>query len=128
MNLNQVTIPVKEIKRSIEFYTTIGLSLIVHTHDRYARFVCPDGNATLSIHVVDSIDSVARTTIYFEREDLDVYVDSLKKKGIIFNLMPKDQSWLWREAHLSDPDGNPIIIYYAGKNRIDPPWKLKIRL
>ena len=125
MNLNQVTIPVKEIKRSIEFYTTIGLSLIVHTHDRYARFVCPDGNATLSIHVVDSIDSMARTTIYFEREDLDVYVDSLKKKGIIFNLMPKDQSWLWREAHLSDPDGNPIIIYYAGKNRIDPPWKLK---
>ena len=125
MNLNQVTIPVKEIKRSIDFYITIGLSLIVHTHDRYARFVCPDGNATLSIHVVDSIDSVARTTIYFEREDLDVYVDSLKKKGIIFNLMPKDQSWLWREAHLSDPDGNPIIIYYAGKNRIDPPWKLK---
>ena len=125
MNLNQVTIPVTEINRSIEFYTTIGLSLIVHTHDRYARFVSPNGNSTLSLHVVESIVSDVRTTIYFEREDLDEYVESLINKGIEFNLMPKDQSWLWREAHLSDPDGNPLIIYYAGENRIDPPWKLK---
>ncbi len=125
MNLNQVTIPVTDIKKSIDFYTEIGLILIVHTHDRYARFVCPDGNSTLSLHVVDSINAIAQTTIYFERDDLDQYVETLRKKGIKFDLMPKDQPWLWRESHLSDPDGNPLIIYYAGKNRIDPPWKIK---
>ena len=125
MNLNQVTIPVTDINKSIDFYTEIGLILIVHTHDRYARFVCSDGNSTLSLHVVDSISSNAQTTIYFEREDLDQYIETLRKKGVKFNLMPKDQPWLWREAHLSDPDGNPLIIYHAGSNRIDPPWKIK---
>lgn len=125
MNLNQVTIPVTKMKEAIDFYTCIGLTLIVHTHDRYARFVCPDGNATLSLHLVETISPDARTTIYFERKDLDQYIEILKDKGIKFDTQPKDQTWLWREAHLSDPDGNPIIIYYAGENRIDPPWKLK---
>ena len=125
MNLNQVTIPVTDIKKSIDFYTKIGLHLIVHTHDRYARFVCSGENSTLSLHVVESINSNARTAVYFERDDLDEYVEVLINRGIQFDLMPKDQSWLWREAHLSDPDGNPLIIYYAGVNRIDPPWKIK---
>lgn len=123
MNLNQVTVPVTDIYKSIAFYEEIGLKLIVHTHDRYARFVCPNGNTTLSLHVVDSISANHRTTLYFEHEELDSYVDQLIAKGIHFDMMPTDQTWLWREAHLSDPDNNPIILYFAGENRINPPWK-----
>jgi hypothetical protein len=37
-----------------------------------------------------------------------------------------DQTWLWREARLKDPDGNQLILYSAGKNRKDPPWKIKL--
>ena len=63
--------------------------------------------------------------VYFECESLDATVDVLINKGIHFDQMPKDQTWLWREAYLKDPDGNQIILYHAGKNRKDPPWKLK---
>jgi hypothetical protein len=35
-----------------------------------------------------------------------------------------DQPWLWREAHLNDPDGNPIVLYFAGAIRLNPPWKV----
>lgn len=126
MRLNQVTIPVTNVIKSIPFYKSIGLKLIVHTHDRYARFVCPDGETTLSLHYVDKLDSNHRTTIYFECADLDKTVHSLIEKGISFETMPKDQTWLWREANLKDPDGNPIILYFAGENRLNPPWKKSI--
>ncbi len=37
---------------------------------------------------------------------------------------PIDQRRLWREAYLSDPDGNTICLYHAGKNRLHPPWRI----
>ena len=124
MNLNQVTIPVLDVQKSIPFYQSLGLKLIVHSHDRYARFECTPNGTTLSLHKVDNIMNGDKSIIYFERDDLDDYVDLLKNKGIVFEHLPKDQSWLWREAKLYDLDKNPIIIYRAGENRIDPPWKL----
>ncbi|MEM7380928.1 MAG: VOC family protein, partial [Bacteroidota bacterium] len=38
--------------------------------------------------------------------------------------LPRDQSWLWREARLKDPDGNTLILYHAGENRKNPPWRI----
>jgi hypothetical protein len=32
--------------------------------------------------------------------------------------------YLWREARLSDPDGHELRLYRAGRNRLDPPWKV----
>jgi len=123
MNLNQVTIPITEIDKSIKFYEDLGLELIVHTHNKYARFVCPDGQSSLSLHVVDSISALNRTIIYFELINLDEFVAQLIQKGIEIDMMPKNQSWLWRECHLTDPDDNPIILYFAGENRLNPPWR-----
>lgn len=125
MNLNQVTVPSLDVHESIEFYKTLGLKLIVHTHDAYARFECPDGDSTFSIHKVDEKAYGASPIIYFECEDLDAKVQVLMEKGIEFSQLPKDMDWLWREAHLLDPFGNQLILYKAGQNRIDPPWKLK---
>jgi len=46
-------------------------------------------------------------------------------KGIVFDTDPADQSWLWREAWLSDPAGVKLCLYYAGKNRRFPPWRIE---
>ncbi len=124
MNLNQVTIPSLDVPKAIEFYQAFGLKLIVHSHENYARFICPDGQATFSIHKVDSLPSGEGISVYFECEGLDDRVEELKQKGIAFELDPTDQPWLWREAHLRDLDGNRIILYLAGKNRVNPPWRL----
>ena len=62
--------------------------------------------------------------IYFELEQLDQKVAELISLGIQIEEMPEDKSWLWREARLKDLDGNQLILYYAGENRKDPPWKL----
>jgi catechol 2,3-dioxygenase-like lactoylglutathione lyase family enzyme len=125
MNLNQVTIPSLDLKKSVVFYNKLGLHLIVDALPRYARFECPDGKSTFSIHKVEESPKGNGISIYFEDDNLDVLIKQLNEKGIIFTSEPEDKPWLWREAHLQDPDGNKIILYHAGKNRKNPPWKLK---
>ena len=43
----------------------------------------------------------------------------------MIDVPPQDQSWLWREAYLRDPDENIICLFHAGTNRRHPPWRLK---
>lgn len=125
MNLNQVTVPSTDLSKSVPFYEKLGLQLIVSALPHYARFVCPDGNATFSIHHVEKSPIGEGIYVYFECENLDEYVAQLKEKGIEFEHDPIDQNWLWREARLKDLDGNQLILFYAGKNRINPPWRVK---
>ncbi|MGR5194010.1 VOC family protein [Vibrio rotiferianus] len=122
MNLNQVLLTVKDIKLSIEFYQKMGFNLIVET-ENYARFECLDGDATFSLYLGDQ-ELENNSVIYFEHEELDELVASLKKKGIEFVQDPTDKDYLWREAMLNDPSGNEIKLYWAGENRKNPPWRL----
>lgn len=124
MNLNQVTIPSRDLSVSVPFYQKLGLRLIVDALPRYARFELPAGEATFSIHLVEVLPSGNGTVLYFETEDVDAKVKELQAQGIEFSLLPTDQTWLWREARLNDPDGNQLIIFYAGKNRKNPPWRV----
>ena len=123
MNLNQVSVAVNNIEQSINFYQKLGLTLIVKS-PHYARFECPKGDATFSIIQNENIAKENATHIYFECDDLDNRVVELTKKGIEFIELPNDKTWLWREAHLNDLDGNHLILYYAGVNRKNPPWRI----
>lgn len=122
MNLNQVTLAVTDLQRAVDFYQLLGLIQIVAS-EHYARFELPDGDATLSLHTGDK-PVTSQTLLYFECKELDKTVAELQTKGIVFDSDPADQSWLWREARLRDPDGNPLCLYYAGNNRKHPPWRM----
>lgn len=125
MNLNQVTVPVSDVERSVSFYEGLGLKLIVRSLPHYARFQCPEGSATFSLHHVDVLPKGDGIWVYFEVSNLDEYVKLLMAKGFVFEELPNDKPWLWRESRLKDPDANQIIIYSAGDNRINPPWKIE---
>ncbi len=127
MNLNQISIPVVDVERSIDFYEKLGLTLIVKTLPHYARFECPDGHSTVSLHEVYEVAKGNGVMIYFEVEDLDACVKRLADNGIKLDQAPKFQPWLWREAKLRDLDNNQIVLYYAGENRRFPPWRVADR-
>ena len=38
-----------------------------------------------------------------------------------------DMGHLWREAILYDPSRNKIKLYWAGENRLNPPWRVERR-
>lgn len=125
MNLNQITVPSLDLTKSIPFYQRLGLKLIVNSNMDYARFECPNGESTFSIHRVQELPSGEGIYIYFECDNLDVYVDELVEKGVEFEELATDRSWLWREARLKDLDNNQLILFYGGKDRKNPPWKIK---
>ena len=124
MNLNQVTIYTDKPSETAEFYQKLGLRLIVDSLPRYARLLCPDGEATLSVHISEESFAQSNIVLYFECEDLDAQIAELKTKGLQFEQEPIDQVWLWRESYLKDPAGNQVCLFYAGENRIDPPWRV----
>ncbi|WP_448551560.1 VOC family protein [Thalassotalea montiporae] len=125
MNLNQVTLPTVDMAQSTAFYRAMGFTQIVDTN-HYARFECPDGDATFSLSLTEKLNS-NESVIYFECEELDNKVDSLLKQGFTFEQLPTDQRYLWREAILKDPSNNKIKLYWAGENRKNPPWRVELK-
>ena len=125
MNLNQVTLAITDLDRSIEFYKKLGLNLIVCSGNPYARFELPNGTTTLSLHVVDGAPPAGAVQLYFEVPDVAARVRELEQAGIVFETQSTDQRWLWTEAWFRDPDGHRLCIFYAGENRKNPPWRLE---
>jgi len=123
LDFNQVTVPCIDYEASVEFYKKLGLRQIVDSPPRYARFETAAGS-TFSIHRVDPPVQSSDISVYFEVEDVDAAVQALIAKGLEFDTKAQNQNWLWREAYLSDPAGNRLCIYYAGKNRRHPPWRV----
>ncbi|WP_394130103.1 VOC family protein [Shewanella maritima] len=134
MNLNQVTLPVTNMTEACLFYRKLGFTQIVDTA-HYARFKSPMGESSFSLALNDqSINKQAdephqiapAITIYFEHPQLDEWVAQLVAKGIEFEQLPQDMRYLWREAVLFDPSGNKIKLYWAGQNRLNPPWQVEL--
>ena len=123
MEMNQVTLPVSDMDEATSFYRKLGFLHIVDS-PHYARFECPDGGASFSLSL-DKEHKDSGSVIYFEHEELDDLVKKLKGKGIHFDQDPTDMPYLWREAVIHDPSGNKIKLYWAGSNRLYPPWRVE---
>ena len=125
LNLNQLTIRVADVEKAITFYEQLGLKLIVKSIPHYARFECVSGETTFSLHQSDNQNCSDETWIYFETDNLDKDVQELIRLGIDFEELPNNKPWLWREARFKDLDNNQLILYFAGDNRKNPPWRIK---
>ncbi|WP_295560087.1 bifunctional hydroxymethylpyrimidine kinase/phosphomethylpyrimidine kinase [uncultured Sphingomonas sp.] len=117
---NQVTLPATDHAASFAFYRTLGLTPIVDSAGRYARFESAAGT-TLSIEAADEIDG--RPILFLETADLDAAVARLRAAGHSV-ADPVAQSWGWREARVTDPAGNALCLYTAGEYRRFPSWRL----
>jgi catechol 2,3-dioxygenase-like lactoylglutathione lyase family enzyme len=126
VRLNHVTLAVTDVEASADFYRRLGLTQIVASYPEYARFVAAEGDTTLSLNSVAPRQSRPQdsASIHFEVQDVDGAVDKLRAAGFEVACEPVDQPYLWREAILLDPDGYRIFVYNAGRNRLDPPWRL----
>jgi len=120
-------VPVRNVEESIAFYEKLGLRLIVKSLPHYARFECVEGDSTFSLHQLPDLQpQTDGIWIYFEVQNVDEQVSDLADKGIVFDELPNDKPWWWREARLKDLDNNQIIIYSAGANRKNPSWRIPV--
>lgn len=121
MKLNQITLPATDFCKTKTFYALLGCELIVDT-PHYLRFKAPTNDTSFSFILSDA---PSNCVIYFETEELDKDIATLKHHGISFEQDPQEMRYLWREAILFDPNGNKIKLYFAGENRLNPPWRVQ---
>ena len=128
LRLNQVTLGAIDFAASVLFYQRLGLTLIVDSAPRYARFEFPipkDGSepATLSLHSVEDGWTAPADwpLIYFEVDNVSAFLRDAKLEPL--NL-PEMKDYLWEEADILDPSGNRIRIFNAGTARRFPPWRV----
>jgi catechol 2,3-dioxygenase-like lactoylglutathione lyase family enzyme len=122
LSFNQVTIGCDDFSATSAFYRALGLTQIVDSPDKgYARLEAPNGS-TLSIHHSDTAANA--NVLYFEHPALDEWCTLLAAQGMVFDQMPQDESWGWREARLRDPSGNIVCLYWAAEYHWFPPWRL----
>lgn len=124
MKLNQVTLPATDMPASVAFYWAMGFEQIVDA-PHYARFMSTEGDATFSVHRVESLPHASETVVYLETSALDETVRDLKAMGFSFSQEPRDEPYLWREARPAAPTGNIICLYWACSNRLNPPWRMR---
>ncbi len=129
MRLNQVTLPAIDVAACRDFYLEMGFVRIVDGpgNPDYVRLKAPRGDTTLSIQKQACLPDGPCPKIYLECDSaaaLDENVHALRAQGMAFELAPADQRWLWREAWLRDPAGNRVCLYFAGENRLNPPWRV----
>jgi catechol 2,3-dioxygenase-like lactoylglutathione lyase family enzyme len=127
MRLSHATLFVSDISRSRDFYLGLGMQLIVDAA-HYCRFVAsPGGAETLSIEHCDGpIRPAAQIGLEFDSADaLDSKVAGLRAQGVAIAEGPLDRSWLWRDARLFDPDGHELMLFFAGDNKLNPPWRVE---
>jgi uncharacterized glyoxalase superfamily protein PhnB len=76
------------------------------------------------VQQVGAVATGSHVIVYLECADVDATCATQAARGIEFDSAPTDQTWLWREAYLRDPDGNVLCLYHAGENRRNPPRRL----
>lgn len=128
MFLSHITLLVSDIPRSKAFYETLGLALLVDA-DHYCRFYANldgEGGQTLSIsHTAQPIGASCHVGFEFKTpQALDAYAALLQSRGLVLSEPPQDRTWLWRDVILHDPDGHEILLFYAGENKLNPPWRV----
>ena len=109
MDLNQVTLVCLDYDASVEFYKKLGLTQIVDSPPRYARFETPSGS-TLSIHNGERDDIASGTVVYFEVDDVDGVVQALQANGIEFATQRAGHVRSRKQASASNADNDLDLV------------------
>jgi len=100
--IQNITFPVSDLKKAIDFYENVLGLRKTGEWSTYAIFDV--GGVELALEPKGKID------IFLLVDDVDEAYETFKKKGVKFVTEPKDQHWGGRTAEFTDPDGNRFIL------------------
>jgi len=100
--IQNITFPVSDLKRAVDFYENILGLKKTGEWSTYAIFDV-DG-------VEFALEPREKFQIFLRVDDVDEAYKTFKQKGVKFVTEPKDQYWGGRTAKFIDPDGNEFIL------------------
>lgn len=102
--IENITFPVKDLKKAINFYEKV---LGLKKRDEWSNYATFNiGDMMLGLDP----ESKGELGIFMRVADVDTEYRTLKEKGVQFVMEPKDQYWGGRTATFKDPDGNEFIL------------------
>jgi catechol 2,3-dioxygenase-like lactoylglutathione lyase family enzyme len=106
-----VTLMVRDIERAVRFYTDVlGLKLKARYGDQFAQVEAP--GTIIALHPASEKGpqpgKSESISIGFAVDKLDVAVNELKSKGVVFSRISDDVQV--KLAFFTDPDGNPLYL------------------
>ncbi|TCI78099.1 glyoxalase [Exiguobacterium sp. SH0S1] len=122
IKLDMVGIVVEDMKRALDFYRLLGLSIPVSMNGE-AHVEVDEGGVRLAFDTVEVEESVYgewkpasghRVELAFlcdSREALDTLFEAIFKQGYVIHREPWDAFWGQRYAIVVDPDGNLISLF-----------------
>jgi len=124
IKLDMVGIVVEDMKRALDFYRLLGLT-IPEAMDGEAHVEVDDGGVRLAFDTVEVAESVYgewgqatghRVELAFlcdSRDELDARYEAIVERGYASHREPWDAFWGQRYAIVIDPDGNLISLFAA---------------
>jgi len=111
VTLSLVVIRSGDLERSAQFYETLGLSFIKHSHGSGPEHLaCEMGPVVFEIYPrKDAADSTVRTRVGFRVRSVDAAIEKLQKTGVTIVSPPKDSPW-GRRAVVDDFDGHRVEL------------------
>ncbi|TCI57677.1 glyoxalase [Exiguobacterium sp. SH1S21] len=122
IKLDMVGIVVEDMKRALDFYRLLGLSIPVSMNGE-AHVEVDESGVRLAFDTVEVAESVYgewkpatghRVELAFlcdSREALDALFEDIVKQGYVIHRDPWDAFWGQRYAIVVDPDGNLISLF-----------------
>ena len=105
-HISAVTLAVKNMARSVEFYETLGFE-VVYGGDRSAFTTLRSGEAFVNLAATPGYEGRWWGRVIFRVDDADAQFVRLIKAGLKPEA-PRDASWGERFFHITDPDGHEI--------------------
>jgi catechol 2,3-dioxygenase-like lactoylglutathione lyase family enzyme len=107
--LQTIVLYVSDVERAARFYRDqLGLEQVYESKGRLA-LQC--GPTRLFLHPTEDPERGPwNVELYFQVEDVDDAVSSLRAQGVGVLLEPTDEPWGERNAGILDPDGYPVYL------------------
>jgi catechol 2,3-dioxygenase-like lactoylglutathione lyase family enzyme len=107
-----ITLMVADMDRAVVFYVEkLGLELKVRYGNEWSEVAAP--GVTLGLHQargpISRSDPNIGISIGLEVDDIEVAMQSLKARGVVFPSSIRETNDL-REAAFTDPDGTPLYL------------------
>jgi catechol 2,3-dioxygenase-like lactoylglutathione lyase family enzyme len=122
LGVRHVALRVKDLHRSLEFYTTV-LKFKTEWHPDPKNVYLTSGSDSLALHQIDRTEEISlpsETTIGLDHfgffvakaEEVDEWAKELEERGIALVQKPKMHRDGARSLYFRDPDGNLIQILH----------------
>lgn len=120
LGIRHVALRVRDIRRSLEFYTG-AMKMKIEWYPDSKNVYLTSGEDNLALHQVDSLDDRSAAGapgldhfgfVVSKPEEVDAWAEALEARGITLAQKPKTHRDGARSIYFHDPDGNLIQILF----------------